>query len=305
MTLALAVLPIFLLLVAGYALANSGIVGRDRWADVELFCFRVLIPAMLIQALIRADLSPELIGPLAASLVLAIVTFGLLVLTLRFIVSQERLPNPQFTTVFQTATRWNAFIAFAASDQIVGLEGRGLIAVGVAVLIPLINVGNIVVLSVFGPGQPTPGRILRTVFTNPLVIGCLIGLTLNITGLPLGAPVEAALSITADGALGVGLLAVGAGVSLSRIFASSGAMWAGVGLRILCAPVVFLLVSQGFTLTPTQTFLGALMLLVPAASNGYIVAKQMGGDADLYADILTWQIALSLIAIPVLAAILL
>ena len=37
---------------------------------------------------------------------------------------------------------------------------------------------------------------------------------------------------------------------------------------------------------------------VPAASNGYIVARAMGGDAELYADMLAWQTLLSMVAIP-------
>jgi predicted permease len=41
-----------------------------------------------------------------------------------------------------------------------------------------------------------------------------------------------------------------------------------------------------------------LVLSVPAASNGYIVAKQMGGNAELYADILSWQTILSMFALP-------
>lgn len=242
---------------------------------------------------------------MAASLAIAIVALGLVSLLPRFLLSKEHFSNPRFTTVFQTATRWSAFVAFSASDQIIGLEGRSLVAVGVAILIPLINVGNIVVLSVFGPGEPTWKRVVRTVITNPLVIGCLVGLAFNLTGMRPAEPFMDALGIVADGALGVGLLAVGAGVVLRRLFTSSGALWAGVFLRILVGPVLFLAISAAFDLAPVERFLGALMLSVPAASNGYVLARQMGGDADLYADILTWQIALSLFAIPILAALLL
>jgi predicted permease len=46
---------------------------------------------------------------------------------------------------------------------------------------------------------------------------------------------------------------------------------------------------------------GVLIFAVPAAANGYVVAQRMGGDADLYADILTWQTILSLGLLPLLA----
>ncbi len=44
---------------------------------------------------------------------------------------------------------------------------------------------------------------------------------------------------------------------------------------------------------------GILVFAVPAAANGYIVTKAMGGDAGLYADLVAWQTLLSLVAIPV------
>jgi predicted permease len=41
--------------------------------------------------------------------------------------------------------------------------------------------------------------------------------------------------------------------------------------------------------------------VTPAALNGYIIAKQMGGDADPYVDVLTWQTLLCLIVLPIRA----
>ena len=45
---------------------------------------------------------------------------------------------------------------------------------------------------------------------------------------------------------------------------------------------------------------GILIMAVPTASNGYILAKKMGGDAALYADILAWQTILSMLTLPLL-----
>gem|GEM_PF-6073797 len=35
-------------------------------------------------------------------------------------------------------------------------------------------------------------------------------------------------------------------------------------------------------------------------TNGYIVARQMGGDAELYAITMNWQLAVSVIAFPLI-----
>lgn len=301
MDLALAILPIFLILAAGYGLMATGIVPKENWPAIELFSFRVLVPIVLIEALYSADLSPGSIGPLAVAMLLTLCAVSCLVLSSRFLISKERLTNPRFTTIFQTSTRWNAFVAFAAADQIGGPDSLALIAVGVAVLIPIINVVNISVLATFGPEKRGVRDVVVAVAKNPLVIGCAIGITLNLSGLSVPDPLRTALSAIGDGALGIGLLVVGAGVKLHRLFSSTPALWASVFARQIVSPGIFIFLAVIWGLSPLETFSGALIMSVPAASNGYIVARQMGGDADLYADVLMWQTALSIALIPALA----
>ena len=63
----------------------------------------------------------------------------------------------------------------------------------------------------------------------------------------------------------------------------------GVLFRMMFGLAIFLAVATGFGLAQTEVLIGTIVLVGPAASNGYILAKKMGGDPDLYADILAWQ----------------
>ncbi|MCW1932973.1 AEC family transporter [Pararhodobacter zhoushanensis] len=65
------------------------------------------------------------------------------------------------------------------------------------------------------------------------------------------------------------------------------------------APAIFVGVAVG--LEPSAVLAGRLAFVVPAASNGYILACRPGGDAALYAAILSFQTLLSVALIPVLA----
>ena len=58
--------------------------------------------------------------------------------------------------------------------------------------------------------------------------------------------------------------------------------------------------ATGFGLEQKEVLIGIIVLVGPAASNGYILAKKMGGDADFYADILAWQTILSMLMLPLL-----
>ncbi len=57
------------------------------------------------------------------------------------------ISGPTFTSVFQTATRWNAFIALAVAEKLFGTAGLSLTALVMALLIIPINFYNIAVLT--------------------------------------------------------------------------------------------------------------------------------------------------------------
>ncbi|KIN74637.1 AEC family transporter [Sulfitobacter guttiformis] len=303
MSLALSVLPLLLILVAGYALAKSDIIPRTQWDAIETLSFRGLIPATLILAIAQSDLSLERFGGFGLALVGTLAVITGLALSLRLL-PNARLGNPAFTSLFQGSIRWNAFVALAAAEQFLS-GGLALMAVAIAVLIPLINVTCIVVLAAFGPSKASVSKVLSTLSRNPLVQACVIGLTLNLGGISLPVPLAEAFDMIGRGALGVGLLAVGAGISLRRLTRLDWRVCLGAFMRPVVASCVFVAMGLLLGLSGVQIFAGVLVFAAPAASNGYIVAKQMGGDANLYADIMTWQVVLSLLVLPMWAHILL
>ena len=303
MSLVLSVLPLLLIIVSGYALAKSAIIPRGSWAAIETLSFRGLIPATLILAISRSDLSVERFGGFGVALVCTLGVMAGLALALRLL-SQERLGNPAFTSLFQSSVRWNAFVALAAAEQFL-TDGIGILVVAIAVLIPAINITCIVVLASFGPNKASISKVLGALVRNPLVQACVIGLALNLGGVSLPAPLADALDMIGRGALGVGLMAVGAGISLRRLCRLDWRVCLGAFMRPVLAPTIFVGIGMALGLPPVQVFAGVMVFSAPAASNGYIVAKQMGGDADLYVDIMTWQVVLTLLVLPLWASILL
>lgn len=305
MAFLISVLPILFTIAIGTALVQMRILPKEQWAGIETLSFRLLIPVVLIASIARAELDLDTFGPMVIAIGLTLLILGALVLGLRVICSQATLPDARLTTLFQTTIRWNAFIALAAAEAFAGPQGVTLVAVAMAAFIPLINIACIVVLSVFGAAKSSLSGVLMLVAQNPLVQGCAIGIALNLSGITLFAPIDGTLDLIGRGALGIGLLAVGAGLDPKRLMGMAGWMWVGVALRMLIAPAVLFATAIALNLSPEATLIGLLVVSVPAASNGYIVAKKMGGDADLYADILAWQTILTAILLPSLAAIVL
>jgi len=300
MSLVFSVLPIVLIIGLGYTLAKSGALPKADWKAIETLSFRVLIPAFLILIITRTDMSLDQFGDVMLALMVCWALIAALILGLR-LMAHDVLGNPSFTTIFQVGTRWNAFVGLAAAEQFGGDPALAVLAVAVALLIPTINVSCIVVLSAFGPTHSSLRQIAVAVLRNPLVQACAIGLMIAFSGMSLPQPVIEALDMIGRGALAVGLMAVGAGISLRRLTRWNWKVATGLAVRPVLAPVLFVLIAGMLGLNEVQTFAGVLVFAAPAASNGYIIARQMGGDADLYADTLTWQTIASLSALPLWA----
>ncbi len=60
---------------------------------------------------------------------------------------------------------------------------------------------------------------------------------------------------------------------------------------------------MAFGVTGVQLSYLALCGAVPTAMNGYLLARQLGGDAELYAAVTTLQTALSFLTIPAVLAV--
>lgn len=296
-----AILPIALLVALGYFARRCGLVPANAWPGIETFAYRVMFPAIMLISVYRSDLEWSRIGPFAMSLFAAILIAGVTAFLAKPLLS---LKNPQFTTLFQTSTRWNAFVSLALASQMAGAQGIGLVSVAMALLVPALNVANILVLAIWGSAGGNLGRMLRAVVTNPLILGCAAGIGLNLLTIRIPVPAERALDMIGSAAIPVSLLIVGAGIQIDRLWSFSPVMWLAVAVKLLALPVTFWAFAQYAGLSRDLLVAGLIVTSVPSAANGYLVARQMGGDADLYADILTWQTILAVVSIPFVLSVL-
>lgn len=169
MTVALAIAPIILTILCGYAVMRTRMLDATHWDGIELLSFRLLIPIVLIKSIALSDLDLGRFGNMIAMVMLALVLTAAAVVAYRALRKSTPLPNPDFTTLFQTTTRWNAFISLAAAALLAGPQALTLIAAAMAVLIPLIDVCNIVVLARRGTAQASARGIAIAVAKKPLV----------------------------------------------------------------------------------------------------------------------------------------
>lgn len=294
------VLPIFALIITGFALRKAEIFPAERWQAIEEVCFWLFFPSLLILTLARSDLRSMSLESIGLTVVAASATIILLVLLLRPLLSYRfGVSGPAFTTIFQTSTRWHAFIALAIILKLHGEAGVAITAVVMALLVPFLNVLNILVVAAYAAGKRPPWRqTAKTIAINPIIWGCLIGLALNAFSVPLWEPVVTYLDLLGRAALGASLLVMGAGLSFKAAMNSSSEVLVGVIIKLAVTPAVTAAYGLYFGLTSLELAVLLICAAVPTAMNGYIIARKMGGDAELYASTSTIQTVLSFATIP-------
>ncbi|PID35694.1 MAG: hypothetical protein CR993_08600 [Rhodobacterales bacterium] len=304
MSAVFAILPVVLTLATGYFARRSGLIAKADWPAIESLSFRVLIPVMLVSVIAGTDLRDLAAGPYALALLSAVVAAGLVVLALSRPLFALGLKRPAFSTLFQTTTRWNGFISLALAEQYLPSEGMARIGIAFAILVVPINLVNVAILLVYGDGKASFRGFFAGIVKNPVVQGASIGLFLSLSGWTLPAPILGWLDLIGRAALGVGILAIGAGLSGRRLIHLRAPILGALALRPGLMLILFLAIGTAFGLSNPELLAGAFVLGVPAASIGFVMARKMGGDADLYADTITWQLLLSLVALPILARVL-
>ena len=298
MQAALAIIPVIALVVLGHLARRGGLIHAASWPGIEQLGYRVLFPAILLTSIYRSELSLGRLGPYLGALTLAFALTGALAL----IWARRRgQTGPRSSSLFQGALRFNSLLILAVAAQGLGGQALGDLAVAFAFLIPAFNISAIVALTLLSDGSRPAGaaaRIGAEIGRNPMVLSCVAGLVLNLSGIALPVWVLSPLDWLGQGALAVGLLAVGAGIDPARLWQRDPALWLGVWMRLVMCPVIFLAAALIIGLPAGQVASGVLATAAPGAPVGYILARQMGGDADFYAAIFTWQTVLAALTLP-------
>lgn len=294
MTFLTALLPVIALVALGRVLASLNVLSRDGWQAIERLSLMVLFPALIILVLSTAEFEK---APLfvALSLIGAQLLMGAVALLAALV---PRLSRPAVGSIIQSNVRWNTFIALSLAGSLYGAEGVAIMAIISACMIPTANILSVYGFSHFGDNGESRRNPFGEMLRNPLIIACAIGLSLNVLKIPPTGLAEEVLELLSRGTVPLGLLAAGAGINFASLWAGKlqVILWSVVrllGLPIIAGAVAVLLGVGGVHL--------ALILIAastPTAANGYVLARQMGGDADLTASLIALQTVLAIVTMP-------
>ncbi|MEP9353152.1 AEC family transporter [Xanthobacter sp. KR7-65] len=299
-----ALVPVFLTIALGALLRRILLKDPAHWAALEKLTYFVLFPALLVVSAVKADLSQVNVVAVAGALIGSVVVLsGLILIAHRPLISVLAADGPAFTSLFQGAVRWNTYIVLAVAGGLYGAAGITVAAIALVAMIPVVNVIAVLVLAAFsGRHPPTFAYVIGQLARNPYIWACSAGALLNATGFPVPKVVVEFGDILGRASLALGLLVVGGGLILDRLARPRMIVFASLGLKLLVKPAIAVGLGLLFGLAGTELMVVAITASVPSAPNGYVLARQMGGDAPLLAEILTVQILGAALTLPLVVA---
>jgi len=301
----LLVSPVFLLIILGNFLRRIKVPDISFWEINDKLCYWVLIPALLFHYISQINLSSEMLYSYS---IIIYVGFFIAILTVLILGKLLGYPPERWTSILQGAVRQNAFIALAITGSLFGDEGLKIASIFMLIYVPSINI-IIVTTMVMNFGQSKKNASKNefiTVFIelskNPFILAMIAGLIFSIAQSEKLKVIIDTSGLLGSAALPIMLLTIGAKIKVRDLALTITPILISNVLKLLALPLIAFFVANYLGLSEIEVIVAVIFAAVPTAVSSHTLARQFGADDQLMTSIITTQVILSFITIPILLA---
>ena len=270
-----ATLPVFLVMVIGWALGQKGFLPKQFCTVADKLVFKVTLPVMLFCDMATLDLAHSF----DAKFVLFCFAIVVIWVLARRLLKDKTLVGEFVQASYRSSA---AILGVAFIQNIYGTSGMApLMILG---SVPLFNIFAVLILMLESPQQrgiPTPKQLLRGVATNPILLGIVSGTVYAL--LPFTLPQIATKTISSIASLTtpLSLLSIGASFEGTKAIKKLGPTLAAAFIKTVGLAAVFLpcAVALGFRNEELVALL--IMLGSPTTPSAYVMSRNMGHEGVL------------------------
>ena len=300
----LLVSPVFLLIILGNFLRRIKVPDVSFWEINDKLCYWVLIPALLFHYISQINLSSEMLYSYS---VIIYVGFFIAILTVLILGKLLGYPPERWTSILQGAVRQNAFIALAITGSLFGDEGLKIASIFMLIYVPSINIIIVTTMVMnFGQSKNVSKNEFITVFIelskNPFILAMIAGLIFSIIQSEKLKVIIDTSGLLGSAALPIMLLTIGAKIKVRDLALTITPIIISNFLKLLALPTIAFFVANYLELTEVEVIVAVIFAAVPTAVSSHTLARQFGADDQLMTSIITTQVILSFITIPILLA---
>ena len=295
-------LPNILLMVLGFVMQRRQAVNQNFVEVASSMVFQYCLPCLLFFSIIKSDIHVgEQLTLLTAGLVTTFTLFFAGELYAYFFVPEKRDKGVFVQGVFRSNM---AIMGLATVANAYGDKGMSVGAVYMGIITIVYNILSVITLSRSDAPKGSFWHqvlsITKKIGQNPLIIALIAAFVYKFSGLPMPPQVIVKTGeLLAAVALPLALICAGATLDLKAMFSTSGVSMQASIARIIVAPLTAIVIGWLFALSPIQMGVLFLMVASPVAAASYVMARSMGANDVLAANILGFTTVFSMLSIAV------
>ena len=290
MNIVVALFPLVALIAMGHVLKRTQFVKDEFWANSEKLNYFILFPILLFTNLADVQLDVQQIMQLLLAFFITVFSASAMLWMMKRI---YRIPPARFGVYLQSHIRFNTYIGIAVVDRLAGGPGIAALALLVGVLVPAVNA-----LAVWFLARHGGHSVWREIVRNPLIIATVSGFICKLFGVTAPDTAMHLLDLFAVAATPLGLLAVGAGLRSEGLRQNLALINGMTVIKLVVVPALAWGLAEWFDLSGMYRTAAIVLATLPTASSAYILAVRMGGDGKLVASIITMNIFVGMLTLP-------
>jgi len=295
-----ATIPIFLVMVIGYALRLLHVVDEPFIKTLNSFNYKVTLPVLLFRDIAESDFYSVWNTKYVTFCFLATLVCISVIWLLAGVIYKNKRQLGEFVQASYRSSA--AVLGIAFIQNIYGTSGMApLMIIGT---VPLYNVAAVLILSFTGPASQgfswkTLKASLLDIARNPIILGILLGMAASLC--PISFPVIVTKTVNNISALAtpLALIGLGAGFEGRKALKQLKPTAVATLLKLVIQPAIFLplAIRLGFR----EELLVALLVMLgaPTTVSCYIMAKNMGHEGVLTSSVVVATTFLSSVTLTV------
>jgi len=296
--------PLFVLVLAGYALARWGGWPGAVADALTRFVFQVAVPALLFR--LMSDFSR--LPPVDARLLIAYFGACIGVFALGRLISARvfRLDGVA-QSVFALGGIFSNNVLLGVPLARVTLGERSLPAISLVLVFNTLLLWTLVTVSVEWArhrAMSWSGYVAaaKAVLRNPIVASILLGTLWGFVALPLPGVLDRALGFMSDAAMPMSLIALGMGLAQYGVREGWKVSAAITALKLAAQPLAVWLIARALALPALETQAIVLLAALPVGANVYLMSRQFDTLGGPVASSLVLSTALAAVTTPITLA---
>ncbi len=288
-----ALAPVFLVIALGTVLRRARFVSDEVLGGMSRLAYWVGMPCLLVHKIARASFdgagSFDTFWLVFIGMIAGMIVSGALARAMR-------MGREQVGAFIQACFRSNlAFVGLAVilsafstlpgatPETLARAERAAVLTFGP--IVPIYNIAAVLVLLVFRHKLSARSlwSMLLRVAGNPLLIACVIGVTVSLSGWSLPGPLDRTLDVLGSFALPLALLCVGGKIAAAKLAGRIRLPALAAVIKLTVGPVVGYFAAGWLGVDRIETAVALIMLACPTAVASYVLTEQLGGDSALAA----------------------